>query len=211
MECKLCGSKVKKEISIEDRYYYCQNCELIFIEKDSEPSLQQEYEVYQSHENTHENEGYVNMFKDFINELLSEHLEEINKVLEYGCGPGPVLADILENRGLDVTKYDPFFYPDVEFKKCKYDLITSTEVFEHFQNPKEEIEKLIDLLNPNGYLAVMTSFHQGIEHFKDWWYRRDSTHITFYNLTTFKYLEETYPIEIIKTDQENSILFKKTD
>jgi len=209
MECKLCGSPDIKKIDIEDKYYFCKNCELIFIERAAEPSAKQEYEIYQSHENTPENEGYVNMFKVFINELFAEHLDEIEEVLEYGCGPGPVLADILENKGLNVTKYDPFFYPEVEFKDKTYDLITSTEVFEHFQNPKEEVEKLLKLMNPGAYLAVMTSFHEGIEHFKDWWYRRDSTHITFYNLKTFKYIENNYPLKIIKTDKENSILLKK--
>ena len=78
MECKLCGNADIKKIDIEDKYYFCENCELIFIERAAEPSAKQEYEIYQSHENTHENKGYVNMFKDFINELLAEHLEEID-------------------------------------------------------------------------------------------------------------------------------------
>ncbi|HKL13630.1 MAG TPA: class I SAM-dependent methyltransferase [Halanaerobiales bacterium] len=210
MKCKLCGSKRIKKISIEENYYFCTNCELIFIEKGAEPSEKQEFEIYKTHENTHENEGYINMFKEFIKKLFIEHLDEINEVLEYGCGPGPVLADILENKGLNVTKYDPFFYPDLKFQDQQYDLITSTEVFEHFQDPKEEITKLIKLMKPNAYLAVMTSFHNQIDHFKDWWYRRDSTHITFYNLNTFKYIENNYPLQIIKTDCEKSILMKKT-
>lgn len=210
MECKLCGNKDLEKIKIEDKYYYCNNCELIFIERAAEPGYEEEFKAYKSHENTHENKGYVNMFQDFIKEILSEHLDKIEDVLEYGCGPGPVLADLLENRGLNVVKYDPFFYPDVKFEAQLYDLITSTEVFEHFHNPKQEIEKLIKLMKKDSYLAIMTSFHQGIDHFKEWWYRRDNTHITFYNLATFKYIESEYPLQIVKTNNENSILLKKS-
>ena len=209
MECKLCGSKKIQQIAIEDKYYYCKNCELIFIDPVSLPSYKKELEVYEGHDNTHENEGYVRRFKDFINTLIVEHIDEIEEVLEYGCGPGPVLADMLEERGLNVIKYDPFFYPEVNYKKKKYDLITSTEVFEHFWEPKKEVEKLIELIKPDKYLAVMTSFHPGAEEFKEWWYRRDSTHVAFYNLNTFKYLESNYPLKILNTNNKNGIIFQK--
>ena len=209
MKCKLCGSEKIKKISIEDKYYYCENCELIFIDPNSFPSYKKELEVYEGHDNNHENEGYVRRFRNFINTLIVEHMEDIEDVLEFGCGPGPVLADMLEERGLNVVKYDPFFYSDVDYKNKEYDLITSTEVFEHFWEPKQEVEKLIELIKDKAYLAVMTSFHPGFEEFKDWWYRRDSTHVTFYNLNTFKYLESNYPLKIIKTNNKNGIIFQK--
>lgn len=209
MKCRLCNSKDIKTFTVESRYYYCNNCELIFIDSSNFSSESKEHQSYLQHENTPQNEGYVNMFKDFIEQLIEEYVDEINTVLEYGCGPGPVLADLLEDRGLKVKKYDPFFYPEQNFLEHKYDLITSTEVFEHFQDPKKEVQKLVNLMKTGSYLAVMTSFHQGIEHFKNWWYRRDLTHIAFYNLNTFKYIEKEYPLQIIKTNNENNILLKK--
>jgi SAM-dependent methyltransferase len=151
------------------------------------------------------------MFKDFIDNYIIDYKEEIEDVLEYGCGPGPVLADLLEEIGFNIYKYDPFFYPDFDYKSKKYDLITSTEVFEHFFDPKNEISKLVQLIKPGKYLAVMTSFHQGIDHFKDWWYKRDPTHVSFYNIKTFQYIENNYPLKIVKTKNNKGILFKKID
>ena len=211
MECKLCKSSDIKEIKVKEKYYYCNNCELIFIETDKLPDYDREHEVYCGHENTHENEGYVNMFKEFIDNYIIDYKNEIEDVLEYGCGPGPVLADLLEELDFNVYKYDPFFYPEFDYKNKKYDLITSTEVFEHFFDPKNEINKLVQLIKPGKYLAVMTSFHQGIEHFKDWWYKRDPTHVSFYSLKTFQYIEKNYPLEIVKKKNNKGILFKRTD
>src|SRR6056297_2127254 len=211
MECKLCNSSDIKEIKVKEKYYYCNNCELIFIEPDKLPDYDREHEVYCGHENTHENKGYVNMFKEFIDNYIIYYKNEIEDVLEYGCGPGPVLADLLEELDFNVYKYDPFFYSDFDYKNKKYDLITSTEVFEHFFDPKNEINKLVQLIKPGKYLAVMTSFHQGIEHFKDWWYKRDPTHVSFYSLKTFQYIEENHSLEIVKTKNNKGILFKRTD
>lgn len=209
LKCKLCKSKDLKEIDIEDKYYYCNRCELIFIKDISLPDDQQELNNYNQHENTDQNQGYVDMFEHFIEHFIVEFIEKNYQVLEYGCGPGPVLADLLEKRGFSVKKYDPFFYPNQKYLNNKYDLITSTEVFEHFHNPYDEIKKIVELLELNSYLAIMTSFHKGIDHFKSWWYKRDNTHVSFFNLTTFHYIEKEFNLKIVKTDYEKHIVFKK--
>ncbi|MBS3811395.1 MAG: class I SAM-dependent methyltransferase [Halanaerobiales bacterium] len=208
--CILCESEDLSLINLEDKYYYCNQCGLIFIERDALPNKKTELKNYQKHENTHDNDGYVNMFEDFYETLIKEHIDGIKNVLEYGCGPGPVLADILQNKGLDCVKYDPFFFPERGYINKKYDLITSTEVFEHFVNPKKEINGLIKLMKAGSFLAIMTLFHPGVEKFKDWWYRRDRTHVVFYNLKTFQYIEKKYFLKILKTDEERLVLLQKT-
>ncbi len=207
--CILCKNENISLINLDDKYYYCNQCGLIFIERDTLPNRKTELKNYRKHENTHENEGYVNMFEDFYDTLIKEHVDGIKDVLEYGCGPGPVLADILQKKGLDVVKYDPFFFPEQSYINKKYDLLTSTEVFEHFSNPKKEINGLIKLMKTGSFLAIMTLFHPGVEKFKGWWYRRDKTHVVFYNLKTFQYIEKKYPLKILKTDGERLILLQK--
>lgn len=210
MTCKVCESSDLELIGSEDKYYYCGQCEAIFSEPDDIVDPAEEKERYEGHDNNHQNQGYVRMFKDFIAEVIEPHidLEEVNDVLEFGCGPGPVLADLLEDRNLNVDLYDPYFFPKKVFEDQKYDLITSTEVFEHFSDPVKELKLLTSHLKEGSYLAVMTSFHPGPDDFEDWWYKWDPTHIVFYNQKTFSEIASAFDLEIIYTDQEKYILFK---
>ncbi len=210
MSCKICNSEELEKIRLDEKYYYCNNCEVIFIDQQEIVDPAEEKSRYEGHDNNHQNEGYVNMFKEFINEVIEPHLKLTKQmsVLEFGCGPGPVLADLLEEKDLEVDCYDPYFFPEKIFVDQKYDLITSTEVFEHFSDPVKEMELLTTHLKDGGYLAVMTSFHSGPDEFEDWWYKWDPTHITFYNQKTFQKLAFDFDLKIIYTDQEKYILFK---
>ncbi|MFW6001519.1 MAG: class I SAM-dependent methyltransferase [Halanaerobium sp.] len=209
MQCRVCKSQDLRVLNLDENYYYCNNCQAIFIDKEKIVEPEEEKERYESHDNTHQNEGYVKMLEDFLKKSVFPFIKDIDNVLEFGCGPGPVLADLLKREDYQVDKYDPYFYPEKVYENKRYDLITSTEVFEHFSDPRKEIELLTSHLKDGGYLAVMTSFHPGPETFDDWWYKWDPTHIVFYNLNTFQTLAEDYNLKIIYTDQEKYIIFKK--
>ncbi|SIQ43990.1 class I SAM-dependent methyltransferase [Halanaerobium kushneri] len=210
MKCKVCGSSDLEALDLQDKYYHCHNCEAIFIDSAEIVDQAEEKERYEGHDNNHQNEGYVQMFQDFLDEVIEPYidLDKINDALEFGCGPGPVLADLIQSRGPEVDRYDPYFFPEKVFSDKRYDLITSTEVFEHFSDPVKEMELLTSHLRENAYLAVMTSFHPGPEEFEDWWYKWDPTHIVFYNQKTFKKIASDFDLEIVYTDQEKYILFK---
>lgn len=210
LNCKVCGSDNLEKINIKDKYYHCNDCEVIFVDPEEILDQNEEKERYEGHDNNHQNDGYVKMMQDFIEKVLAAHLnlEEINDVLEFGCGPGPVLADLLKEKGLNVDLYDPYFFSEKVFKEKQYDLITSTEVFEHFSDPIKEMKLLTSHLKEGSYLAVMTSFHPGPEEFEDWWYKWDPTHIVFFNEKTFSKVASIFDLEIIYTDQKKYILFK---
>lgn len=207
--CKICDSKEIKKIELEETYYHCRQCDLIYIDEEAIVAPKEEKARYEEHDNTRENEGYVNMFERFIEKVIEPYENEIETVLEFGCGPGPVLADLLAERGFSVDKYDPYFYPKKVFKNKKYDLITATEVFEHLEKPLVEIKNLAGHLRKGGYLAVMTSFHPGADEFKDWWYKWDPTHITFYNERTFAEISERCLLSIVYIGEDKYCLFKR--
>lgn len=211
MKCRLCNSESIQEIYRKnDLYFFCNNCNLIFIDKDEFPDFKEERARYEEHDNNHENEGYVKMFQRFIESIIEPYQEKMgNKCLEFGCGPGPVLADLLEEIEFKVDKYDPHFYPEKVYKNQKYDLITSTEVWEHFKNPYKMIAEIVDQLKPEAFLAVMTSFHPGIDKFEDWWYPWDPTHIVFYNEKTMNWIAKEFSLEIVKIEKDKYCLFKK--
>ena len=212
--CRLCAAEELQRIADEDLdsddYYHCPECDLIMLPEAELPAPAEERRRYLDHDNTFATSGYVRMFEEFIGDFIEPRLEEMEKALDFGCGPGPVLATMLKERGLDVDIYDPYFFPEDDFLEEKYDLITSTEVFEHLSSPAEELEILLDVLKPGKYLALMTSLHPGPEEMSGWNYRHDDTHITFFSWQTVKWLEENYPLRIAASDRKKVVLLRRT-
>ena len=203
-KCSLCGNHTKTlKPQPPDRergpYLHCHRCDLIFLPNDQILPPYEEKQRYMEHDNTHENEGYVQMFEDFISETVLPFCQE-GKALDFGCGPGPVLADLLKKRGFSVDIYDPFFFPNDRYRNETYDLVTTTEVFEHLRNPEQVLEELCCITKPGSILAVMTHLHQGPDEFSEWWYHWDPTHITFYSSKTMMWITDNWPLDIIFSD-----------
>jgi len=79
-----------------------------------------------------------------------------------------------------------------------------------FPKIKENEEGLKDLLKEDGYLVVMTSFRtMDVTDFLSWWYRRDTTHISFYHVKTFEEIVHRVGLKIVKHNQKNVIILKR--
>lgn len=190
-------------------YHVCKTCELIHKAPFSHPSHEDEKTLYTHHNNSMENVGYVNMFNRFIAAAVDPFITT-GSGLDFGSGPGPVLYELLKQKGFTMTHYDPYFHKDETALNTTYDLITSTEVFEHLSDPLTTFETLANMLNKDGILAIMTSFHpKDDEAFLSWWYRRDPTHIAFYTDKTFEHLTNATNLRQIYTNHKNIIVFKK--
>ncbi|MEO2158184.1 MAG: class I SAM-dependent methyltransferase [bacterium] len=140
---------------------------------------------YLEHENRIDDETYRN-FLSRLGDPLKEKLSQNDKGLDFGCGHGPALADMLRSDGFRMDLYDPFFFPDKSIFSKKYDFITCTETAEHFFDPYKEFDVLDGLLVTGGWLGVMTCFLTDEELFENWYYRRDPTHVVFYAEKTFE-------------------------
>ena len=57
---------------------------------------------------------------------------------------------------------------------------------EHFHHPAQEFSRLNQLLTAGGWLGVMTMFLTDDDAFPQWHYRRDPTHVVFYQAATFE-------------------------
>lgn len=210
MKCPLCATENKISFISKDKIFYnCKKCDSIYLDKKNYVDLNEEKERYSSHNNSSDNKGYLKMLKKFMDDTVMKVSTDVNEILDYGCGPGPILSELLEKEGFNVDLYDPIFYPDTNDKL--YDLVTSTEVFEHFHDPVENINKILNKIKSNGYLAIMTYFHDGVDIFKEWFYKEDPTHVFFYNTNTFKYIANKFNLEVIFNDSTKHILFKKYD
>lgn len=222
--CKICSRDVR---TIYDRqfdinYYYCHNCGFLFTDEKKILLPEQERNRYQCHTNTLADTGYVDMLKTFIKKSISPFQEKTKTALDFGSGPEAVLAILLKQMGVVVDIYDKYFSPGPVYQEKTYDLITCTEVLEHLKDPLAVLNMLKNHLNPGGILAMMTLFHPvqwegasptphelpGEAEFKDWWYRRDPTHISFFRPETFGYIANLLDMTILMTDNKNTISFK---
>ena len=110
--------------------------------------------------------------------------------LDFGCGPGPALAQMFAEAGFDMALYDPLFHPDPAALDARYDFITCTEVAEHLFEPAKVFDQFDVLLKPGGWLGIMTCFQTDDARFDNWHYRRDPTHVVFYREATFQWLAD---------------------
>ncbi|MBS3803045.1 MAG: class I SAM-dependent methyltransferase [Oleiphilaceae bacterium] len=150
----------------------------------------EEKAVYDLHDNDAGDPGY----RRFLNKLAEPLLARVPKGargLDFGCGPGPVLAGMLADSGLAMTLYDPIYFPDPEALTHTYDFITCTEVAEHLYDPRGTFAQLGRCLKPGGWLGVMTCFQTDDARFANWHYRRDPTHVVFYRQATLAWLART--------------------
>ena len=210
-KCIICGSETREinDPQIKVIHMVCDKCMFIFKDEPFLMKKNDEKTEYNRHENSLENEGYVNIFNDLIDNYIQE-LNITRKVLEFGSGPTPVFKTLLQRKGYEVFDFDPFYNNNQEYLSNKYQLITSTEVAEHFFDPIKEFKHLVSLLEENGYLVIMTRFRNMDEiEFLNWWYRRDRTHVSFYNIETFNYLKDLLNLRIIKQNNKNIIVFQK--
>jgi len=211
--CSLCFSTELhpvKHLQIPDRtYYHCQQCDLIFMDPQQHATPQAEKTRYEQHQNEPENLGYLQFLRKLTAPLLQLLREPHQKWLDYGCGPNPVLPQLLEEVAQRVTTYDPYFFPQNLSPDQKWNVITSTEVWEHFRQPRQEITKVIDLLELGGFLGVMTQLHQGPEFFSKWWYARDFTHLCFYSEKTIHWLAQQWELEVLTLHDPVIIFLKK--
>ena len=165
MKCPLCNFSIRYLVSGEQReYWVCSKCRAISVPSSFHITPQEEIKRYLEHENSLENKGYVRMFQEKIDVLKTY---KIKSALDYGCGYEPVLKTLLERQGIKAEGYDPNFFPDTSPGKL-YDLVISTETFEHFRNPSEEISRIANKVIPGGILAIMTRFYPAEDkNFKD--------------------------------------------
>lgn len=201
-KCSLCEeSQIKFYCSDTRNYWQCGNCHLVFVDSSEHLNDPDEKERYDYHENDPNDPDY----RAFLNRLitpLSERLPKGSQGLDFGCGPGPTVSVLLEEQGHKVACFDKFYANDPSVLTRSYDFITSTEVLEHLREPAKEIEWLIGMLKPNGYLGIMTKLQPPAEQFAKWHYINDRTHICFYADSTFEWLAARYnlSLEIIARD-----------
>jgi len=148
----------------------------------------------------------MKILEGFYNYAIKPHYSS-GDLLDFGSGPKPVFAELLQQKGIEVDIYDVFYAPSLPQKQ--YDFVTSIETFEHFNQPLNEIKMISELLKKGAYLAVMTEFRPSLDDFRAWRYKDDTTHVSFYSPKTFEYISELFGFKLIKHNDKNTIVLQK--
>lgn len=191
MNCIVCNNQSTESFKTSDAktYWKCGYCLAKFLDPSLYIEAGIEKERYLEHDNRVDDEAYRSFLSRLANPL-KEKLSIGDQGLDFGCGHGPALADMLQSDGFEVDLYDPFFFPDKKVFSKKYHFISCTETAEHFHDPLKEFNSFDNLLMPGGWLGIMTSFLTTDDAFESWYYRRDPTHVTFYSEKTFEVIAE---------------------
>lgn len=186
--CPLCNSVDTSPYHVDQRrpYLSCARCELVFASPASFPDRAAERAEYDLHRNDIADTGY-RKFLSRLADPMSERLPAGARGLDFGCGPGPALADILRTRGFEVALYDIFYWPDEQVLRHRYDFICATEVVEHLHQPGLELSRLWSLLLPGGWLGIMTKLVRDRAAFATWHYKNDRTHVCFFSAATWRW------------------------
>ena len=189
--CPVCrGAQLRVFMEVDEKSYWrCLTCEATFLD----PGQRLARDDERAHYGHHQNDPGDPRYRTFLAKLVDPLLKKLHpgmRGLDYGCGPGPTLSAMLEDAGLPMALYDPFFFPSRDALQRTYDVITLSEVAEHFFEPADEFDYLGTLLRPGGWLGVMTCFQTDDERFARWHYRRDPTHVVFYRPQTFEVIAQ---------------------
>lgn len=165
--CPLCSNSKLKPLSTyaKNHLLKCRVCGFVFSQiKYSQEVLQKLYWNYSRTD-------YLSPITiKRYNELLDkfEKYRLTNKILDIGCGIGYFL-EIAKNRGWEIYGSE---YTDEAIRICKtkgitivddyslynnqFDIISSFEVIEHYENPLDELNKHINCLRKDGIYYITT-------------------------------------------------------
>ena len=188
--CPLCGaSDIPLEPAGRYRYGHCPVCRGIFMDRNSLLDPLAEQRQYLTHENDVNDPRYRNFVRSFV-DLIAGSEREGACGLDYGAGPGPVVAVMLEELGYRVSLWDPYFHTDDTVLHGRYDFLFACEVIEHFYRPAESFRHMKSLLGEKGVLYCRTSLIPDDISFSAWGYRNEETHVFFYHEQSIAWIAE---------------------
>ncbi len=195
--CPLCSHSPTNLIHQDRRrnYWRCQRCDLIFVPSDQFIDAESEKAIYDLHDNNPQDLGYRQFLQRAI-DPIKQRLVQGATALDFGCGPGPAIIQMVAEFGVSCFHYDKFYADDPSLLQQQYDIVFATEVVEHFTEPKASWDLLVSLVKADGALSIMTKRHLGNQRFANWHYKNDVTHVCFYSEATLAWLAEQYAMQV---------------
>ena len=217
MNCSVCGNTVEylfdgKILEKYDiKYFLCSNCFHIQTE--------QAYWLDEAYHNsiTANDAGIMGRNINFANRvapILWWGFDKNASYLDWAGGYG-IFVRMMRDIGFDFCWSDPYtdnlFAKDYEFDGSKpIELITCFEVFEHLENPLEEIEKLLATFD-NILISTELFDAENIPQLDQWYYYgpEHGQHISFFSIETLRYIASKYDLNLISNKLNLHLLSKR--
>lgn len=185
----------------------CSCCDLVFVDPDVRMIESAERARYLLHQNSLEDKQYVAFLLRLADPICTKKPRPAS-VLDFGSGPSPIMAEILEKRGYNVSLFDSHFAPDELVLSARYDIVLCCETAEHFHDAAAEWKKMVNCLREDGVLGVMTLLHDENTDWKHWWYAHDPTHACFYSARTMTWIGKRFGLETSVLDERVTVFSK---
>ena len=205
MNCPLCHSNgAESSYENDPSYLVCGHCFLIFLRPERRLRREAEKQFYALHEN--HGTPYLNYLLKLARPVVAR-VAKGAKGLDFGCGPTEGMRELLSPLGFSVDSYDPFFFPRVLPKNhCNFALCS--EAAEHFFQPDMEFAALHASLKKGAILGVSSQLWEGQGAFRDWYYRRDPTHVSIYRPETVRWIAKRFGWELLELSSPLWVLRK---
>lgn len=202
VRCKICSTvcsnifSAKVLLQYEASYFQCPSC--LFLFPFPTPWLP---DAYQNPINSSDT-GYLDRnirLKDFVSMLLFLFEHQNIQGLDYAGGYG-AFTRLMRDAGFVFFWTDPFT-PNIFAKGFEYspqlsiDVITSFESIEHFENPIQELSKILHLSNS---VILTTELLTNEKPSQDWWYYgfEHGQHIAFYTSKTLSEIARQFGFNV---------------
>ena len=217
MNCKICESDslpVFKATVLNKyfvQYYQCSHCG--FIQTEKAYWLKEAYTDAISSLDTGIMKRNI-YFSQLITAIIGLLKKTKGTFLDYGGGLG-IFTRLMRDRGLNFFWYDLNAHNylahgfEGSFENSKYDMVTAFECFEHFENPLDEIEKILSVTDTLFFTTELAA--SKAESPDRWWYYclEHGQHISLYTEETLRYLASKYNLNLTTNKVNLHILSRK--
>ncbi|WP_459200952.1 class I SAM-dependent methyltransferase [Methanococcus sp. CF] len=198
MKCKICNcesnevftAKILNKYDI--KYYHCDECG--FLQTENPYWIDEAYSQPINSSDTGYMRRNIHLSYELII-LLFLFFNTSGKYVDYAGGYG-VFVRLMRDIGYDFYWQDKYaknlFSNGFEWKCGNVDAVTTFESFEHFENPLEDLEKILSI--SRNIIFSTTLLPKKLPKPDEWWYYGldHGQHVSFYSKKTFKYIAKKY-------------------
>lgn len=220
--CLICNSNMKLIFSAlllrkyKVKYFKCGNCGFIHT--------QRPYWLTEAYSNAIADLdiGLVNRnlyFQPIIENIIIKYFDYEKKFIDFAGGYG-LFVRLMRDKGFDFYRQDKycqnifaqyFSIDDIDEKneKSKFEALTALEVFEHLENPLEEINNMFSY-SDSVIFSTELQPSKDIKSVDDWWYFVPETgqHISFYTLDSLKVIASKFNAFIYSDNYSIHVMVK---
>lgn len=182
--CRICQAFSSIFFQDQRAFFKCPECSLIFTE--GIPSKEAEEKHYKDQWATTDPNFWKSQV-DVLLQLIGNYLTP-SRILDFGSGSGEMTNEF-RKRGYDVTALEPMthgYLKDQNYSE-KFNVVIAVEVIEHLLKPWEELQEIEKVLAQDGIVIFSSLLTNSFidrpdarEQFKNWWYKDDPTHVSFF-------------------------------